>query len=137
MNKIFARTAATVILLTSYGLASAADVKVTLTGDQETPAVATSAKGAGKIIIGADKSVSGSVKTTGIVGTAAHIHLAAPGQKGPPVIALEKSADDVWSVPAGAKLTDEQYNSFKEGNLYVNVHSEANKGGEIRGQLKP
>ena len=38
---------------------------------------------------------------------------------------------------AGAKLTDAQYDSFKAGNLYVNVHSAANKGGEIRAQLKP
>ena len=34
-------------------------------------------------------------------------------------------------------LTDAQYEAFKAGNLYVNVHSAANKGGEIRGQLKP
>jgi len=39
--------------------------------------------------------------------------------------------------PAGAKLTDDQYKAFKAGNLYVNVHSDANKSGEIRGQLKP
>ncbi len=137
MNKIFTRTAAAVVLLASFGLASAADVTVKLSGEQETPAVTTSAKGTAKFSIGADKSVSGSVKTSDIVGTAAHIHLGAPGQKGPPAITLEKTADGVWSVPAGAKLTDEQYDSFKAGNLYVNVHSEANQGGEIRGQLKP
>jgi hypothetical protein len=27
--------------------------------------------------------------------------------------------------------------AFKSGNLYVNVHSAANKGGEVRGQLQP
>jgi hypothetical protein len=43
----------------------------------------------------------------------------------------------VWSVPAGAKLTQEQYASFKAGNLYVNVHSAEHKPGEIRAQLKP
>jgi len=40
-------------------------------------------------------------------------------------------------VPAGSKLTDAQYESYKAGNLYVNVHSAANKGGEIRAQIKP
>jgi hypothetical protein len=115
----------------------AADVKVNLSGAQETPPVTTSASGSGTISIGADKSVSGSVKTTGIEGTVAHIHVGAPGQSGPPIITLDKSAAGVWTVPAGSKLTDEQFASFKAGNLYVNVHSAEHKPGEIRAQLKP
>jgi hypothetical protein len=34
-------------------------------------------------------------------------------------------------------LTPEQLKSYQAGELYVNVHSAANKGGEIRAQLKP
>jgi hypothetical protein len=112
-------------------------VKLALTGAEETPPVTTSASGTGTLSIGVDKSVSGTIKTAGIDGTAAHIHVGAPGQSGPPIITLDKSAAGVWSVPAGSKLTDEQYASFKAGNLYVNVHSALHKPGEIRGQLKP
>lgn len=117
-------------------VAAAADIKVTLAGDQEVPPVKSAGNGTGTIIIGADKSVSGSVLTTGIPGTAAHIHEAASGKNGPVIIPLTKNGD-TYAVPAGAKLTDAQFASFQAGTLYVNVHTAANPGGEIRGQLKP
>jgi hypothetical protein len=116
---------AAILVAGCAGMSSSAGTMVTLSGSQEVPPVTTSA------------SVSGSVTTTGVNGTAAHIHMAAMGVNGPVIVPLAKTADGVWSVPAGAKLTDAQYDAFKAGNLYVNVHSAANKGGEIRGQLKP
>ena len=112
-------------------------INVSLSGAQEVPAVSTAASGSGTITIGADQSVSGNVTTTGVEGTMAHIHMAATGQNGPVIVPMTKTADNVWSIPAGAKLTDAQYQSFKDGNLYINVHSAANRGGEVRGQLKP
>jgi hypothetical protein len=117
--------------------AYAADIAVKLTGNQEVPPVASTATGVGTIVIKNDKSVAGSIKTSGIEGTVAHIHLAEPGKNGPPIITLNKTAENTWSVPEGSKLTDDQYKSFKDGNLYVNVHSAEHKGGEIRTQLKP
>jgi hypothetical protein len=121
----------------SSGSAFAKGIEVSLSGSEETPPVTTSATATGTINIKGDKTVSGSIKTSGINGTMAHIHVGAPGASGPPIITLEKTADGVWSVPAGAKLTDEQFASFKAGNLYVNVHSAEHKPGEIRAQLKP
>ena len=111
---------------------------VTLSGAEQNPPVTTSASGSGTITVKDDKSVSGSIKTTGVAGTAAHIHMAPKGKNGPVAVGLTKGSDgSTWSVPAGARLTDAQYDAYKAGNLYVNVHSAANKGGEIRGQLKP
>jgi hypothetical protein len=112
-------------------------VKVKLTGDEEVPPVKTGASGTGSFVISADKSVSGSITTTGVEGTAAHIHEGPAGKNGPVIVPLTKGANNTWSVTPGAKLTDSQYQSYKAGNLYVNVHSAANKGGEIRAQLKP
>lgn len=117
------------------GTAYAADVKVTLSGDNEVPPVKTAAKGSGTITIADDGSVSGSVTTTGVAGTAAHIHEAAAGSNGPVIVPFTKDGD-TYKAPPGAKLTPAQMASFKAGNLYFNVHSDANKGGEVRGQLK-
>lgn len=130
--------AAAVISVAAYSqLAIGADVKVMLSGDQEVPPVTTAAKGSGTITVGADKSVSGAVMTSGVAGTMAHIHEGPPGKNGGVAVPLEKKGDNGWAVPAGAKLSDAQMEAFKAGNLYVNVHSAAHPGGEIRGQLKP
>jgi hypothetical protein len=108
---------------------------IVLDGRHEIPAVSTAATGTGSVTILMDQSVSGKVVTSGVAGTAAHIHMAPAGQNGPVIVTLSKTADNVWSVPPGIRLTDAQYEQFKQGNLYVNVHSAANPNGEIRGQL--
>jgi hypothetical protein len=129
---------AIIVLFAGYAASVLSDeVKVTLSGNQEIPPVTTSALGTGTFTVGADKSVSGSVTVSGMSATVAHIHEAAAGTTGSIVIPLTKISDNVWAVPAGAKLTDAQYESYKAGNLYYNVHSAAYKSGEIRGQIKP
>ena len=119
------------------GMSGTNNTQVTLSGAQEVPPVTTAASGFGTITVGADKSVGGTVTTSGVVGVAAHIHEGAPGKNGPVIVPMTKSSDNTWTFAPGAKFTDAQYEAFKAGNLYVNVHSAANKGGEIRGQLKP
>jgi len=132
--------AASIIAMFALGayssFAALAHAEVALAGEQEVPPVKSAATGTGTIIVGADKSVSGRVTTTGLAGTAAHIHEAAPGKNGPVIIPLVKIGD-TYELPAGARFTEEQFASFEAGNLYVNVHSAANPGGEIRGPLKP
>jgi hypothetical protein len=41
------------------------------------------------------------------------------------------------AADAAVKLAGDRYQSFKQGNLYVNAHSAEHKGGEIRTPLKP
>jgi hypothetical protein len=118
-------------------VAHAEAIRVDLRGTEEVPAVATSATGTGSIDIALDRTVSGSIRTAGVDGTAAHIHVGAKGQNGPAIITLTKTSDNEWSVPPGSQLTSEQFDSFKAGNLYVNVHSQAHRNGEIRAQLQP
>lgn len=131
------RSAVATVLFGAMSAVFAASDAVTLSGNDEVPPVTTSASGNGSVKVADDKTVSGSVTTKGIVATAAHIHEGEAGKNGPVVIGLTKSGDDKWVVPDGAKFSDAQYESYKAGKLYVNVHSAAHKDGEIRGQLKP
>ena len=132
-----AALAFTVLAPAAFSLgAFAAAMHLDLTGAQEVPPVTTSAKAMGTITVGNDHMVSGSIKTTGIDATAAHIHEAPMGKNGPVIIPLTKNGD-TFSVPPNAKLTDAQYKALQSGDLYVNVHSAAHKDGEIRAQLKP
>jgi len=109
---------------------------VTLSGANEVPPVTTAASGSGTVTIKDDRSVSAKISVTGMTATAAHIHEAAMGANGPVIVPFTKTADNTFEAPAGAKLTDAQYASYKAGNLYVNVHSAQNPGGEVRAQLK-
>ncbi len=129
--------AAAMLLAGGVGLAGAATVHVRLTGSHEVPPVKTTARGYGLIEVAADGAVSGKITTRGIKGTMAHIHEGAPGKEGKPIIALAPGPHGTWVVPAGSKLSAEQLKEFEAGDLYVNVHSEAHPGGEIRGQLEP
>jgi hypothetical protein len=108
---------------------------VALTGSNEVPPVTTSATGSANITIGADRSVKAAVTAKDMTATASHIHMGAAGTNGPVIVPFTKTGD-TFSAAADAKLTEEQYAAYKAGNLYVNVHSAKNPGGEIRGQLK-
>jgi hypothetical protein len=109
--------------------------KVTLVGANEVPAVTTSAMGTGSIVIASDGSVTGSITVTGMTPTAGHIHQGAPGMNGPVIVPFVQSGNTFSPAP-GAKLTEAQMTAYRAGNLYVNVHSAAHMGGEIRAQLK-
>ena len=111
-------------------------VKVNLTGSEEVPALSVPGSGSGSFRVADDGAISGSVTTKDVAGTMAHIHRGAKGQNGPVIIPLDKNGD-TYSVPAGRKLTAEQMKDWKAGNLYVNVHTAKNKGGEVRAQIQP
>jgi CHRD domain len=110
---------------------------VALSGNEEVPPVSTAAAGTAMITVHPDKSVMGTITTTGMTGTMAHIHEGALGKNGPVVVPLVKTGASSWNIAPGAKFGDAQYASYTAGNLYVNVHSAAHPDGEIRAQLKP
>lgn len=119
----------------------AVSIRTTLSGGQEVPAVTTA--GAGTAVFTVKPGTGdlvGSVTFSGLSGnaTAAHIHLGAAGSNGPVAIALtggEGVPAGTFTVPAGTALVAAQLTSLYAGELYVNIHTANNPGGEIRGQI--
>jgi hypothetical protein len=109
--------------------------QVRLDGSQEVPPVSTSAYGTGTVNIQRDHSVTVTLSVLNMTPTASHIHEAAAGSNGPVIVPFTKISENAFVAAPGAKLTDAQYDSYKAGKLYVNVHSAKNPGGEVRAQL--
>jgi CHRD domain len=144
----------TALTLSPFGLTSLAfaqgppTIVVNLTGSEEVPPVQTEATGIAEFIPMGMDSVDYSVNATNIQGvTAGHIHLGAKGENGPVVVTLFKydtpmnevsengtiTADKLEGPLAGKQISD-LATAGGNGTLYVNVHTEQNPNGEIRGQ---
>lgn len=109
---------------------------VTLRGSNEVPPNSSTATGAANVTVHEDCTVGAHVTVSGMTATAAHIHTGAAGANGPVAVPFTKSGDNTFDAPSGAKMNAEQCASYKAGNTYVNVHSAAHPGGEVRAQLR-
>ncbi|MDF2179996.1 CHRD domain-containing protein [Aliiglaciecola sp. CAU 1673] len=110
-----------------------------LSGNQEIPRVTTPASGFGYATLNTQTlAVNLSVITEGVSdATMAHIHTGYAGENGPVYVTLEQDAADAnrWHTPAGATVDAENAARLVAGGHYVNVHTPANPGGELRGQI--
>ena len=107
-----------------------------LNGDNEVPAVATDALGLATIYIGEDRtSATINVTVSGLSGpiTGAHIHDGVEGTNGPVVLPLTVIGNRIQMDIDG--ITSGQLEKLLSGAYYINVHTAANPGGEIRGQI--
>lgn len=107
----------------------------TLTGAEALPSNASTATGIGLITVDPDgRTTTASVLVTGMADNDAHIHEAVTRTNGPMVFPLAKAPGAVvWSTRAA--LTPAQLSALKHGAYYIDVHSAAFPGGEIRGQV--
>ena len=144
MNKILIAGLALVAVMTSCGGAAITNTyKTTLSPANEVPPV-TAAGATGTVSAYLDintkvLTVSGTYTglTGPIVSPGAHLHgPAAVGVNAPPVFFLTFPATGTSGALSGTfTLSDTQVTEFNEGKFYVNLHTTANNGGEVRGQL--
>ncbi len=137
---------AAAMMVTSVIPAFAANIiyRATLDGTKEVPATTSTATGTLRVTYGTTgKRLVGTVTFTGLSGdaTGAHFHgPAAAGENAGVVIPIEGPIVSPLSI--SVTLTDEQIailqatgNEAEGKRLYFNIHTAANPGGEIRGQV--
>jgi len=118
----------------------------TLAGGQEVPAVTTSASGNGWVLTSTDgTTLTYFVAYSGLSGAAAaaHIHTGAAGVAGGVILPLVVTASPMVGTLTAADFTAsgsittfaQAVAAIAAGNTYFNIHTAANPGGEIRGQI--
>ncbi|MBM2831194.1 MAG: hypothetical protein HW414_246 [Dehalococcoidia bacterium] len=160
MGKFYGTILVLVAFLTVLSTACGAGGKsfsAKLDGVQEVPPVVTEAKGEATVKFNsAMTQAEFEVKVSNIMDvTMAHIHLAAAGKNGTPVVWLYPSASPAKLIlgksdgklatgtftaanlvgPLAGKSLNDLFSEITAGNAYVNVHTSKNPSGEIRGQL--
>jgi hypothetical protein len=110
--------------------------RAALDGAQEVPPNASPGRGSARLTVGANGVITVEGAFAGLTSptSAAHVHVGAPGVAGGVVFALTIAGTRLSGTftPTAANLT-----ALRAGNWYVNVHTTAFPGGEIRGQIGP
>ncbi len=125
-----------VLAFASPSIAATVNMKADLKAATEVPP--TDSKGTGSVTATFDtasKKLSWKGNVSGLSGpaTAAHFHSGEAGKNGAVVVPI--AGADKGSFEGSATLNDAQAAELTAGKWYVNVHTAANKGGEIRGQV--
>jgi MYXO-CTERM domain-containing protein len=111
----------------------------TLNGAQENPPVTTTNAGTATLNFNdANNKLTGTVTLTGLAAgnvTGQHIHTAACGANG--AVAQSLATPSGSTISVDLTLTTQQATDLAAKNLYINIHTTAFAGGEIRGQIFP
>jgi hypothetical protein len=126
---------ATAVVFAWPAQAEVVNLKAAMNASSEVPP--TQSSGTGTVTATYDttsKKLSWKGSYSGLTGpaTAAHFHEGEPGKNGGVVVPINPAASP---FDGSATLTDAQAADLLAGKWYVNVHTAANKGGEIRGQV--
>jgi CHRD domain len=140
LNRYFrnAAIASALVFVSLAARAATVNLKATLKASSEVPAKDSS--GTGMLTATLDTTTNEltyHVTFDGLTGpaSAAHFHgPAAPGANAGPQVAV-KTTPIVSPIDGTATLTADQAKDLLAGKWYFNIHTAANPGGEIRGQV--
>jgi hypothetical protein len=136
MTLAVATTAAVFVVAPAW--AEMVKLSATLDGAQQSPAVETQGKGTAELTYDTDsKKLVWTIEYSGLSSAPAAGHFHGPAGKGENAdVAIPFSGDLASPIKGEATLTDEQAETLLAGKYYINLHTPANKKGEIRGQVE-
>lgn len=137
-STLAAVTCTVAIALAGPAFAAMVNLKADLSGKAEVPANDSKATGSVTATFDSDsKKLTWKGSYSGLSGpaTAAHFHTGEAGKNGGVAVPIFAGAAAKSPFEGSATLTDAQVADLLAGKLYANIHTDANKGGEIRGQL--
>lgn len=136
-STVAAIACAGVLALATPSMAATMTFKAALSGKSEVPANTTA--GTGEVTATYDtatKKLTWKGSYSGLTGAATAAHFHGPAGEGKNAGVMVPISPATSPLEGSATLNDAQAKALMDGEMYVNVHTAANQGGEIRGQLK-
>jgi hypothetical protein len=124
------------LALATPTLAATTNYKAALSGKSEVPP--NTVAGTGSVTAtydDASKKLTWKGSYSGLTGPATAAHFHGPAAAGKNAGVMVPISPNGPSFEGSATLTDAQAKALMDGGMYVNIHTAANKAGEIRGQL--
>lgn len=124
------------LLLGSSALGQDAVFRARLSPMPTTPQTVDEILGEGEVILsltGTTLTVSGNFEGMSSAATAAHIHNGPPAQPGPVIHTLTVTQASSGEISAELTLSDDQIEALKANSFYIQIHTESNPPGELRG----
>lgn len=125
--------------IASMASAETITYRATLTGTAEVPPTTSAGTGTlGATFDTVTKKLSWTVTYAGLTGPATMAHFHGPAKEGVAAPVMVPIKGELASPINGeAELTADQAKALQAGEMYFNIHTAANKPGEIRGQVVP
>lgn len=119
-------------------MAQAESFKVQLSGAQEVPPVQTAGTGTADLTFDpSTRVVTWAITYSGLSGTATMAHFHGPADSKIVIWLSQKGSPAESPIKGETTLSPEHAQLFAAGDLYINVHTQAHPGGELRGQVVP
>jgi CHRD domain len=137
MSRTSLLTAAISATCISAATAATIDYQATMNSKSEVPPTNSTGSGEVQATLNTDtKQLNYTMTYTGLTGPATAAHFHGPATAGENAgVALPIGKDPPSPSKGTVTLTDAQMNDLEAGKWYANIHTEANKAGEIRGQM--